>query len=505
MANENIENSVQSQVLWRQALELHQANPYDDEILTLISQIFSITPSQALIDEIECFLHRLFSFRNASITFAANIFLLLAEINKQANNYEQALKNLDQYNELLPAKRSIYYLRAIDIHMALGDYENAFTVMEKLIQSPHPSLSITHHSTFGFLYSLKNNHRTAIHYYELALTQLKHKKRSIRNLTLQYNIENNRALAYLLLKNYPKAIDIYKELVSKNHESLEQHINLTWAYTEGGRFKEAKQCLKKVEEKMSSLSSPEPLQTNVDQSDSWGLHFIHSLIYQKKSLNIDKKDPEYPRLLKKAQAKMHFLSNYQYKAYRTQQNLGEILYHLKAFDQALACFNKSLTLSPLPLSEYFNILFKAKIFSKSPEKQALAIENFKEAIAFDPLNGEAYYQLGKTYFRQQNITEAKEFYQQALTIFKNTADENSYDAKAFERCGDIYRYFNKIFPQSQTVEKAKAYYKQAALTPALNLIRIREKEQKLQELARGKSLVSEVEFKSYQPTEFDMS
>ncbi len=100
-------------------------------------------------------------------------------------------------------------------------------------------------------------------------------------------------------------------------------------------------------------------------------------------------------------------------------NDGNTLYKKGQFDEALAAYDKAISLDPNYSKAYYG---KGLTFDKQ-RKYAEAVEVFRKAVEIDPSYDRAYSALGSTYKAMKNFDESVNAYQKAIEI-----DQTGYSA-----------------------------------------------------------------------------
>lgn len=191
----------------------------------------------------------------------------------------------------------------------------------------------------------------------------------------QYESEMKQGVEYARLKIYPKAVDTFQMILSRNPKDVDALFQLANVY----KLQERLELAIETCEKIFSISSKKK-----DKTDEILVGFAHLLlseIYCKQSkLDIAEEH---------AKAAVQRISS----AADTHYRLGYIYTHQAKFDEALLAFKRTLELNP-DFAEVHQWLGLIALMQHKPQE---AITHYKTAIRHKPYIQSAYYNLAKAY------------------------------------------------------------------------------------------------------------
>ncbi len=213
--------------------------------------------------------------------------------------------------------------------------------------------------------------------------------------------EMQQGVAYVKLRLYPKAVDIFKSILSRNPTDINALFQLANVYKLQDELELAIETFNKI----FSIAESKNISTN---ERIYGFtHLALSEIYCKQSkLNI---------------AEQHAMTAVQICSTDadTYYRLGYIYTHQAKFNKALAAFKQTLTLKR-DFAEVYEWLGLIALMQHEP-KQAIAY--YKIAIQKKPYIQSAYYNLAKAYRLigdMESATEQLKLFQQMKTYYDKT-------------------------------------------------------------------------------------
>ena len=108
--------------------------------------------------------------------------------------------------------------------------------------------------------------------------------------------------------------------------------------------------------------------------------------------------------------------------YDAWMKIGEILFRMKKYDEAIEPFNKALKLNPNSAAAYANI---GAIYNDQ-KKYSEAIANLVKAVELDPSSGSSWLRLAEAYSSTGKCDKSKEAAQKALRALSKKAAAHYY-------------------------------------------------------------------------------
>ena len=191
----------------------------------------------------------------------------------------------------------------------------------------------------------------------------------------QYETEMKQGVQYIRLKIYPKAVDTFQLILSRNPKDIDALFQLANVY----KLQDELELAIETTEKIFSITSKKKNQTN---DYVVGLtHLLLSEIYSKQS-KLDVAEVH----AKAAVDRYPLVADTHYR-------LGYIYTHQAKFEDALVAFKKTLELNP-DFAEVYQWLGLIALMQDKPQ---IAITHYETAIRKKPFIQSAYYNLAKAY------------------------------------------------------------------------------------------------------------
>ena len=198
---------------------------------------------------------------------------------------------------------------------------------------------------------------------------------------------------YIRLRIYPKAVDTFQSILSKNPTDINALFQLANVY----KLQDALELAIETSEKILTIISKEKNQT--DEGLASFTHLLLSEIYCKQSkLEVAEVHAKAAVQITPTEAGTHY-------------RLGYIYTHQAEFDAALIAFKKTLEIRP-DFAEVYQWLGLIALMQSQPQD---AISHYKTAIEKKPFIQSAYYNLAKAY----RLTGDMESAAAQLKIFQN--------------------------------------------------------------------------------------
>lgn len=337
----------------------------------------------------------------------------------ETGNFNKAFKDLETARKADPKYIKSYLAKSLIYHYKLNDSKKALTIIKDTIDKfPNESAP---HCLAGYIYDNIKDHSSAKYHYSKAIDigNIKSMQPYLERGNIYYKIgeydkaisdygkyiETNpndytgyyrRALAFQRLNNkYDEACRDYQKALELNSNEIEIYVNFGKLHTAYSND----DSLPKIYYNKASKLTP---RNNYEYKLRSQLHdkFEDQVSDINKVINTDPGDPE---------------------AYLIRGNI----YLQKGFEYynlSNKNYEKFLELSPNFLKDFSNRAYFSNVYKKWAEQFQLkedyrtAIKIFKKSLNFFPLNDDAYYKTGFSYYKLGDTSEAILNCRYALTI-----------------------------------------------------------------------------------------
>lgn len=323
---------------------------------------------------------------------AGRLFLLLDEPGKARLYLEKVVKanpnNIEAYADLASANAQLRY------------FESAISAYKKIIQLD-PNREDAHYG-LGLVYlKIPSRQRDAISPLKKAI------ELNPRNIDAYYQLGN----AYEELREFEKAVEMYKGYLSLNPESTwAGYLRLGVCTKEIGQYEET---IKAFQEALKE--KPDDVSINLKLAETYQIAEQYdnaAEAYRKLAeINPDEATAYYGMVVKmydgigmfeKAIEAANKIVEFNPDSELAVYNLGIMYSKLEKYDDAIKTFRKALTINPNYDIAYYNIglnYFNLKKFKE-------AVDAFKNFVEITPDNADAWYNIGVGYMQIKNFEAA---------------------------------------------------------------------------------------------------
>lgn len=323
---------------------------------------------------------------------AGRLFLLLDEPGKARIHLEEVVKadpnNIEAYADLASANAQLRY------------YESAVAAYKKIIQLD-PEREDAHYG-LGLAYiKMPSRQHEAISPLKKAI------ELNPRNIEAYYQLGS----AYEELREYEKAVEMYKGYLSLNPESTwAGNLRLGICAKEIGQYEEA---IKAFQEALKE--KPDDLNINYKLGETYQIAEQYdnaakayrklaeispddATIYYGKIVRMYDGAGMFERAIEAAKKIIELEPDSELNVY----NLGIMYSKLERFDEAIETFKKALVINPKYDLAYYNIGLSYLKLKKHKE----TVETFKKFVEITPDNADAWYYIGVGYAQMKNYEAA---------------------------------------------------------------------------------------------------
>lgn len=353
-------------------------------------------------------------------------FLRLAEIYYQEKKYKQAETNIEQAAQLSPGNLEVVYNQAL-IAEAQGHYDAAIKVISDAIsdlkrqqstQALGPKVYSILYQELGRLYRQRGDYSSAIRtFHEMMALGPSEEHRGRFELIETYR-ENNQI---------NQAIATAKQGLQANPH--DRAMKIEYALLLGDK-QETGEAVKTLKTLLMGTPADRSIYLDIAQVQLLGRHYRAA----EKSARLAESLSSQPA----DKAEAWFL-------------LGAINERQKKYHPAEQLFQKALALNPHD-AEVLN--YYGYMLAEQGIRLDQAAELVKRALAQDAGNGAYLDSLGYTYYRQNRLTDAREFLLKAIA-------RSPHDPTILGHLGDVYNRLGDTSLAIQTWEKALAAWRHA--------------------------------------------
>ncbi|OGF44361.1 MAG: hypothetical protein A2231_13040, partial [Candidatus Firestonebacteria bacterium RIFOXYA2_FULL_40_8] len=387
-------------------------------------------------------------------------YFYLGNIYYKQNKPDEAIKMFEKVLELDPGADTTYFNLGL-AYGKKGDFASAEKNYRKAAEvNPEYTSPIF---ALGLLFQLQGKPEKAIEEYKKLISLSEYDARAYKNIGLAYgqmkkykdaiislkkaieldpaDLDSLQRVALMMYqeKDYAGSLDAAKKLTEAEPSNAEGYQIIGSNYTELGKSAEAVQAYEKFVEldpKNSSgyiylaylyakrneypnmISLLEKGRTEIPDNTDLMLYLGGAYFESKK---YDKAEALYRAVIKKRE-----------KDDRTMYSLGVLLERTARFEEAVACFKQVIAINPKNADAYN---YAGYIYADRNEKLDEALSLITEALKLEPENGAFLDSLGWIYYRQGKLDEALKEIERALAILKKAGHD---DPTVLEHLGDIY-------------------------------------------------------------------
>lgn len=420
------ENNLREANVWFTLLKEISSAYHDDAVYNL-----------AYIDYVEKRYDKaLNSFRSLQndAVYSALVPYYIGEIYLLKGNYEQARTISSAYLEQYPAKKDVPQMERIlgEAGFGLNDYQGAIVPLEKYRNAvSHPQRKALYELGMSYYY-------TGV--YSKAAATLG--ETTSVNDALSQNAYLHMGLAYLKLKERNRARMAFEQAANYNFDSkVKEQALYNYALciheTSYSPFAESVTVFERFLNEFPNSPYTERVNDYLIEV------YMNTRSYEAALKSIAKIERPGARIME-AKQKILF-------------RLGTQAFANADFQEAVDYFNKSLSIGQYNQATKANAYFWRGESNYRLERFQQAANDYRQYLEFvTNKNGQEYglalYNLGYTYFKQKNYTNAQTWFNRFVD--KESMNERAMQADAYNRIGDCYFYARQFEPARQGYARA---------------------------------------------------